>query len=76
MLRRWRQGDRIEPFGMRGSRLVSDVLSDAKVPLTEKRDLWLLVSGEKVLWVPGLRASRHYAINYLTKKVLKVSCRE
>lgn len=75
MLRRWRKGDRMEPFGMRGSRLVSDILSDAKVPLTAKQELWLLVSGDKVLWVPGLRASRHYAVTSLTERVLKISYR-
>ena len=76
VLRRWRQGDRMDPFGMRGSKLVSDILSDAKVPLTAKRDLWLLVSGEKVLWVPGLRTSRHYAVTHLTQRVLRISYKE
>ncbi len=73
VLRHWRPGDRMEPFGMRGSKLVSDILSDAKVPLTAKRGLWILVSGDKVLWIPGLRASRHYAVTNLTSRVLKVS---
>ena len=66
----------MDPFGMRGSKLVSDILSDAKVPLTAKRDLWLLVSGEKVLWVPGLRTSRHYAVTHLTQRVLRISYKE
>ena len=72
-LRRWHRGDRISPFGMRGSRLVSDILSDAKISLLEKRNLWLLCAGEKVLWVPGLRASGHFAVTDATAHVIRIT---
>lgn len=67
-LRTWRPGDRLQPFGMRGSRLVSDILSDAKLPLDVKRGVRLLVrvtpdGEEEILWVCGLRASRHYPLS-------------
>lgn len=70
-VRSWREGDRLEPFGMKGSRKVSDVLSDAKVPLDMKRRVPLLVKDGRVLWVAGIRASRHYpvtgrSLNYVT----------
>ena len=41
-LRKWRHGDRMRPFGMRGSRLVSDILTDAKVSALEKQNAWVL----------------------------------
>ena len=34
ILRHWRQGDRFKPFGMKGTKLLSDIFSDAK--LSEK----------------------------------------
>ncbi|MDE6528053.1 MAG: tRNA lysidine(34) synthetase TilS, partial [Muribaculaceae bacterium] len=73
VFRQWRNGDRICPFGMKGSRLVSDILSDAKVALTDKRRVWLLCAADKVLWVPGLRASRHFVVDNHTCSVLKIS---
>ncbi len=61
--RAWQNCDRIKPFGMKGSRLVSDILSDAKIPLHEKHDIPLLVKGDDILWVAGLRASRLYKVD-------------
>src|SRR5574343_436123 len=29
-VRRWKEGDRMKPIGMKGSKLISDILSDAK----------------------------------------------
>ncbi len=65
--RPWRAGDRIKPFGMRGSRKVSDVLSDAKVSRDDKQRVRLLVltapdGEETVLWVCGMRTSRHFRV--------------
>lgn len=73
LLRRWRTADRIEPFGMKGSKLVSDILSEAKVSLIDKGNVWLLECGGLVLWVLGLRASRHFIVSDSTRRVLKIS---
>ena len=43
-LRRWRDGDRIQPLGMHGTRLVSDVLTDRKVSSAEKKQAQVLLS--------------------------------
>lgn len=55
-------GDRFKPAGMRGSKLVSDLLTDAKVPRDERA--WVPIvttkSGE-IIWVAGLRADRRFA---------------
>ncbi len=63
VMRRWREGDRIEPFGMKGSRLVSDIFSDAKLSLDDKRKVWLLTRDDIILWVVGYRTSRHFAVD-------------
>ena len=63
VLRHWREGDRLEPFGMRGSKLVSDLFTDLKLGEREKNDVWILEADGKILWVVGYRASRHYAVS-------------
>ena len=73
VLRGWRKADRIQPYGMRGSRLVSDIMTDAKVPLNEKRRVRILEADGVILWVVGLRASRHYPVIDDTKTVLCIS---
>lgn len=57
IIRPWREGDRLQPFGMEGHVLVSDLLQQYKVPLHEKKDVYIVEGNEEVLWVIGFRAS-------------------
>ncbi|WP_297069299.1 tRNA lysidine(34) synthetase TilS [uncultured Duncaniella sp.] len=71
-LRSWRKGDRLEPFGMKGSKLVSDLLSDAKYSLQQKRSVRLLTRNGQVLWVINLRTSRNFAVDRTSREVLEI----
>jgi len=73
VLRKWKKGDRFEPFGMKGSKLLSDFFIDEKFSRFDKDNCWLLVSGTTILWVVGYRASRHFSISPTTKKVFVLS---
>lgn len=53
----------------RGKR-VFDVLKEAKVPLSERKSLWVLAAGQEVLWIPGIRGSEGYYVTKETKRVL------
>lgn len=55
-----RPGDRIWPVGMAGSKKLQDIMVDAKVPVRARGRVPLLVSGDQVLWVIGLRLDRRY----------------
>lgn len=54
-------GDRMEPLGMKGSRLVSDIISDARLDSRSKAKVRVLArrSDGKIIWVTGLKRSRH-----------------
>ena len=60
-LRRPQIGDKMEPLGMKGKRLVSDIISDARLDQKQKQDIRLLVrkTDDKIIWVTGLKRSRH-----------------
>jgi len=72
ILRRWRQGDRIRPLGMKGYKKVSDVFVDCKVPLWKKDIIPVLADNEEVVWVCGLVMSDNYKVDEETKNILKV----
>ena len=72
-LRRWRLGDRIRPFGMKGSRLVSDLFAEAHYSAADKRNAWLLTCGDEVVWVVGLRASALYPVTPETRDFIKIN---
>lgn len=68
-LRKWKQGDRIKPLGMRGKKLVSDILIDDKIPLHQKADTYVLLSAEQVVAVLGLRISDDFKVTNQTAEV-------
>ena len=71
ILRTYSNGDRFVPFGMSGSKLVSDFLTDIKTDkLTKKNQLVLEDSTGLILWVVGYRISNLVRISKQTKSVL------
>ena len=63
-LRPWRAGDRIAVAGGRGTRKLSDVFADAKLPRVDRARVLLLAddaTGE-VLWLPGHGVARELAV--------------
>ena len=69
-LRHPRTGDRFHPFGMKGSKLVSDFLTDCKLNRFEKEKQWLLCEGDEILWVVGKRSSEKYRIHEFPESLL------
>ena len=60
-IRRWRNGDRFQPFGMYGkTKKISDLHTHMKLSFFEKEETLVLVdSNEQILWVIGLRRAMH-----------------
>lgn len=58
VLRPWKSGDRIRPVGVAGSKLVSDILIDAKVPRSVKDRTYVLADKDRIIWVCGHRIAR------------------
>jgi tRNA(Ile)-lysidine synthase len=56
-IRTWEKGDRIQPLGMSGSKLISDVLIDQKIPFQRKQEQCILLKKDDVLWLSGLKTS-------------------
>lgn len=71
-----KEGDRMQPFGMKGSRLLSDMMTDLHLTRFQKEDQHVLVDAEdNILWLIGIRASNLCKLTQTTRKVLKVSIR-
>ena len=72
-LRTMRNGDKFTPLGMRGTKLVSDFLTDLKASLFEKRDQLLLTDvNDNIIWVVGRRPDNRYRVTTHTKEVIVV----
>lgn len=66
-IRKWKNGDRFHPLGMKQSKKLSDFFIDQKVSKFDKSDYWLLCSGEAIIWIIGMRINELYKITELTK---------
>lgn len=62
-VRSCRPGDAFVPFGMRGRKLLSDFMTDARMSLFEKRSQLLLCDGEDIVWVIGRRTDNRYRVD-------------
>ncbi len=72
-LRKWREGDVFQPFGMGGkSKKVSKLFKDEKLSLIEKEKTWLLCSNDQIIWVVGLRQDERFKIEKTTNNILKI----
>jgi tRNA(Ile)-lysidine synthase len=71
MLRKWQRGDRFRPLGMHRHKLISDFITDEKLPPHEKEKVYLLLSGNEVAWVMGYRISDSFKLTEQTKNIRK-----
>lgn len=73
-LRPVQQGDRFVPFGMKGSKLVSDYLTDQKLNIFEKRrQLAVVDASGAIVWLVGRRTDNRFRVGDETTQVLRIS---
>ncbi|KEO74933.1 tRNA lysidine(34) synthetase TilS [Anditalea andensis] len=72
MIRKWEEGDRFIPLGMKNFKKVSDFLIDLKIPLIHKQNVKVLCSGGNIAWIIGLRVDDRFKITSKTKTVLHI----
>jgi tRNA(Ile)-lysidine synthase len=71
-VRAWRTGDRMRPLGLHGSKAVSDLLRDRRVPRAERATLPLLVREDEIAWIPGVATAERFRVDGDTQRVVVV----
>tara|TARA_B100000902_G_scaffold22043_1_gene26504 strand:+ start:441 stop:1769 length:1329 start_codon:yes stop_codon:yes gene_type:complete len=69
ILRKWKDGDKFIPLGMRNFKKLSDFFIDQKFSIFQKKNQWLLCSSNDIIWVIGKRIDDRYKVNLNTKKL-------
>jgi tRNA(Ile)-lysidine synthase len=73
LLRTRREGDRFRPQGMHGSEVrLSDYLINTKLPRPWRDHLPLLVSGDRLVWVVGVRTSQESSVRANTRHITEL----
>jgi tRNA(Ile)-lysidine synthase len=62
----------MQPYGMKGRKLLSDLMTDLKMTVFEKRRRLVVVDNQGiVVWLVGLRTDQRVAVGDHTKEVLE-----
>lgn len=71
-IRVWQKGDKIQPLGMKGSKLVSDILKDKKMTRFDKDNQLVIECNGEIIWIVNLMVNDNYKVTPKTKNVLKI----
>ncbi len=74
--RNWREGDKLVPFGLGGSKKVHDIFIDEKIPISDRSKIPVICDREGILWIAGVRRADRARITDETKTILKISYRK
>ena len=80
VLRNWRSGDWMIPFGMKGKKKISDLFADLKLTHAEKEQSVILVDctsdmaeQQHVAAVLGMRIDDRYKVTDRTKQIIRIT---
>ncbi len=74
-IRKWKNGDRFQPIGLKGTKSISDFLTESKINSIDKKNQLLLLNNDDVVWVIGKRIDESVKITKNTKRVIKLVVR-
>jgi tRNA(Ile)-lysidine synthase len=75
-VRPWMEGDRMQPIGLNGSKLISDILKDDHVPSSEKSACFVLCDHEKIICCIGHRIDRRSIAHKESKLIIRVEIQQ
>jgi tRNA(Ile)-lysidine synthase len=61
LVRSWREGDRMRPIGLGGSKSLQDLFTDRKVPRSLRHALPVVTSDGRIVWIAGVAVSEEFA---------------
>ena len=62
-VRTWREGDRIRPLGMTGTKTLGDLFADRGVPRSLRPTLPVVTVGSEIAWVAGVAVSETFRLD-------------
>jgi tRNA(Ile)-lysidine synthase len=69
----WRPGERFQPLGLDGTKKISDLLTDAKIPTYLRQTVPVVRSGKEVAWIPGLRLAHKFRLTHTSTAAVRMT---
>jgi tRNA(Ile)-lysidine synthase len=61
LVRAWRDGDRMHPLGLDGTKSLQDLFTDRKVPRSLRHTLPVVAANGRIVWIAGVAVSEEFA---------------
>ena len=75
-LRKWRQGDRFIPLGMSNFKKLSNFFIDYKLSIPDKEAVWIITSGDDIIWIVNYRIDDRFKVDDDTRDILVIEYKE
>lgn len=72
-IRKRKNGDKLTPFGFKGTKKLKDILISCKVPSIQRDSIPVIDFDHEIAWVVGVRNSEIFRISRQNSKLLKIS---
>ncbi|MGE5328443.1 MAG: tRNA lysidine(34) synthetase TilS [Deltaproteobacteria bacterium] len=69
-IRNRRMGDRINPYGMKGTKKLKDFFIDEKIIIEQRNKIPVIADEQEIIWIIGERYSEKYKITKETEEVV------
>jgi tRNA(Ile)-lysidine synthase len=73
-VRAWREGDRMRPAGLGGTKTLQDLFTDRKVPRALRRTLPVIEAHGDIVWVAGVAVDERFAAREGEPGAVALSC--
>ena len=71
-----REGDRFQPFGLEGTKKLSDLLREKRVPAADRPGVLLVADEDGILWVVGVARAERTRILPTSERIVTISVAE
>lgn len=73
VIRTRKDGDKMKPLGIKGTKKLKDIFINLKVPKEERDIIPLICFDDEIAWIVGYKVSESFKITKGTNRVLKIS---
>lgn len=76
ILRFRKNGDRLRPLGMEGTKKLKDIFIDLKIPKEERSRIPLICFNDYIAWIVGYKLSDNFKVKSNIKNVLEINVKK